>query len=199
MASNEDALVVCDRCGKAHRWSALAAGRLAKCVRCDAILGRGHRFGLDTVLALTTTAAVVYLIAISTDVLTLSLRGATVSTTLPMAVASAWQNGQFVVASVAAFTALIAPALFIGLRLYLLVPLAIGRVPRGFPLCVRILHQAARWNMVEVLTVGALLSMVRLAGLADAAAGPALFALGLLTVLFAAIESAGLKHLWMRV
>ena len=66
----------------------------------------------------------------------------------------------------------------------------------GFAWCVRALHQAGRWNMVEVFTVGVLLSLVRLSGLADTAPGPGLFALGALTVLFAAIESAGLKHLW---
>ena len=85
------------------------------------------------------------------------------------------------------------------LRLYVLVPLAAGNKPPGFAWCVRALHQAARWNMVEVFTVGVLLSLVRLAGLADTAPEPGLFALGAMTALFAAIESAGLKHLWWHV
>ncbi len=50
--------------------------------------------------------------------------------------------------------------------------------------------------MVEVFTIGVLLSLVRLASLADAAPGPGFYALGAMTILFAAIESAGLKHLW---
>ena len=53
--------------------------------------------------------------------------------------------------------------------------------------------------MVEVFTIGVLLSLVRLAGLADASPGPGLFALGAVTLLFAAIESAGLKHLWWKI
>ena len=81
----------------------------------------------------------------------------------------------------------------------MLVPLALGKVPAGFGFCVRALHQAGRWSMIEVLTVGGLLSLVRLAALADASPGPAMFALGLLTLLFAAIESAGLRHLWWYV
>jgi paraquat-inducible protein A len=64
---------------------------------------------------------------------------------------------------------------------------------------VRALRQAERWNMVEVFTIGVLLSLVRLAGLADASPGPGLFAMGALTVLFASIASAGLKHLWWSV
>ena len=177
----------------------LAPGATARCTRCEAVLGRGHRLGIETVLALTVTALVVFLIASCADVIAIRLGGNTVSATLPGAVAGAWRDGQELVAITAAFTALVAPALFIVLRLYVLVPLALGKVPAGFGFCVRILRQVSRWSMVEVLTVGGLLSLVRLAGLADATPGPAMFALGVLTLLFAAIESAGLRHLWWQV
>lgn len=199
MTRAEDSLAVCERCGKAHRWTMLAPGATARCTRCEAVLGRGHRLGIETVLALTVTALVVFLIASCADVIAIRLGGNTVSATLPGAVAGAWRDGQELVAITAAFTALVAPALFIVLRLYVLVPLALGKVPAGFGFCVRILRQVSRWSMVEVLTVGGLLSLVRLAGLADATPGPAMFALGVLTLLFAAIESAGLRHLWWQV
>ena len=199
MTRSEDSLTVCERCGKAHRWTLLAPGATARCTRCEAVLGRGHRLGIETVLALTVTALVVFLLASSTDVISIRLGGNTVATTLPGAVAEAWRDGQELVAISAAFTALVAPALFIGLRLYVLVPLALGKVPAGLGFCIRSLRQVSRWSMVEVLTVGGLLSLVRLAGLADATPGPAMFALGVLTLLFAAIESAGLRHLWWHV
>ena len=199
MSREGNALVVCEQCGTVHRWRPLERGVVAQCVRCEAVLGRGHRFHLPTVLALTVTAAVAFGIGISTDVLSLQLRGAAQTATLPQAIAATWSEGQQIIAAVAAVTALIAPALFIALRLYILVPLAAGRVPRGFALCVRALHHASRWNMVEVFTIGVLLSLVRLAGLADASPGAGLFALGAVTMLFAAIESAGTKHLWWQV
>lgn len=199
MSRVEDSLVVCEQCGLAHRWRPLGAGTVARCVRCEAVLGRPHRLSIDSVLALTVAAAAAYLVAINTSLLSLSLRGGSESATLPQAILRAWQDGQEIVAVVAALTALVAPAAFIALRLYLLFPLAAGTKPPGFALCVRILHQAGRWGMVEVFTVGVLLSLVRLTGLADAAPGPGLFALGGLTLLFAAIESAGLKHLWWHV
>lgn len=199
MTRAEDSLVVCERCGKAHRWTVLGPGAVARCTRCEAVLGRGHRIGIETVLALTVTALIVFLIASSTDVIAIRLGGNTVSTTLPEAVTAAWRDDEPLVAVATAVTALVAPALYIVLRLYVLVPLALGTVPVGFGYCVRVLHQVARWNMVEVLTVGGLLSLVRLASLAEATPGPAMFALGLLTLLFAAIESAGLRHLWWYV
>ena len=198
MVRDEVALVVCEQCGQAHRWVTLDARARARCVRCDAVIGRGHRRSISTLLALTITAAVVFVVGINADVLLLKLGGAG-GETLPGAIAGAWDEGQHIVALVAATTALIAPALFIVMRLYVLAPLSAGRVPPGFAFCVRVLHHAARWNMVEVFTIGVLLSLVRLAGLADASPGPGIYALGIVTLLFAAIESAGLKHLWWEV
>lgn len=163
------------------------------------MLGRGHRLSIDAVLALTLTAAVAFGIGIGTDVLTLHMRGGAEATTLPGAIVATWQEGRPVIALVAAFTALLAPAAFIGLRLYVLVPLGMGRVAPGFAWCVRLLHQADRWNMVAVFMIGGLLSLVRLASMADADPGVGLFALGATTLLLAAIESAGLKHLWWHV
>jgi len=195
----EDSLIVCERCDQAYRWTPLRPGAVARCTRCEAILGRGHRLGIETVLALTVTALVVFLVATFSEVLSIRLGGTTVASTLPGAVAAVWDEGDWLVAVATAVTALIAPALYIALRLYVLVPLAVGKVPIGFGPCVRALHQVSRWSMVEVLTVGGLLSLVRLAALAEAVPGPAMFALGLLTLLFAAIESAGLRHLWWYV
>ncbi len=195
----EDSLVVCEHCGKAHRWLPMAKGSMARCVRCEAVLGRSHRLPITTLLALTLAAAAAFLVAISSNVLSLELRGSAESATLPQAIVATWNEGQEIIAVVAAITALVAPALFIALRLYVLVPLAAGRRPRGFAFCVRVLHQADRWNMVEVFTIGVLLSLVRLAGLADAVPGPGLFAFGAVTLLFAALEAAGLKHLWRQV
>jgi paraquat-inducible protein A len=199
MSREEDSLVVCEQCGMPHRWRPLVPGTMARCVRCEAVLGRGHRLALTTILALTITAAIAFLIGISSDVLSLNMRGTSKATTLLGAIAATWSEGQEIVAVVAALTALIAPGLFLALRLYVLVPLAAGRAPRGFAFCVRTLHHVGRWTMVEVFTIGVLLSLVRLSSLADAVPGPGLFCLGAVTLLFAAIESAGLKHLWWQL
>ncbi len=199
MGRVEDSLVVCGQCGLAHRWQPLHAASQARCTRCEAVLGRTHRLSIHGILALTVAAAAAYLIAINMPLMSLSLRGGSETATLPQAISLAWQDDQQLVAILAGITALLAPAAFLGLRLYVLIPLAVGNKPPGFAWCVRVLHQAGRWNMVEVFTVGVLLSLVRLSGLAETAPGSGLFALGALTVLFAAIESAGLKHLWWQV
>lgn len=196
MGSAEGSFAVCEGCDEVHRWTPLLPRETARCHRCGTVLGRGHRLDLVAVLALTLAALIVFLVAVFTDVIVVRLGGNAISTSLPGAVAMAWHDGQHLVAVATAVTAIVAPALFILLRLYVMVPLAVGRLAPGFGACVRALHRVARWNMVEVLTIGGLLSLVRLAALAQATPGPALFALGVLTLLFAAIETAGLRHLW---
>ncbi|MEO6363461.1 MAG: paraquat-inducible protein A [Caldimonas sp.] len=162
------------------------------------MLEHGHALSVSGLLALTLAAAAAWAIALSAPLMSISLRGGNEAATLPDAIVAAWQGGEIIVAVVAAVTALLAPSLFIALRLYLLVPLALGGRPLGLAWCSRALYQARRWNMIEVFTVGVLLSLARLSALADTSPGPGLFALGAVTLLFAAIESAGLKQLWRR-
>ena len=200
MARADDALVVCEQCGLAHRWRSLHGSDVARCIRCEAVLGRSERLSVEQVLALTAAAAVAWSVAMTTEVITLQLGGAEARATVLDAVRRTWLAGEEVVAVATFLTMVVAPALFIALRLYVLTPLAFGgRQVRGFAACVRLLRLAGDWNLVSVFTVGALLSLVRLTGLADATPGPALFALGALTILLAAIESAGLRHLWWHV
>ena len=160
------------------------------------MLARGHRLGASAQLALTLAALVILLIANLADLITINLRGAQVSTTLPAAIVATWRDDAPLIAVLVTLTAIVAPALFIGLRLALLLPLALGRQPRGLGPVMRLLHFSARWNTVAVLSVGALLSLVRIAALARASAGPGLVALAVLGILLASIESAGLRHLW---
>ena len=196
MAGTGQAIVVCEQCERAHRWRPLASREVAHCSRCGAVLGRGHRLGVEALLALTLAAAVVFLIANLSTIATVHLQGRHADATLHEAISATWHKGSHLVAVIAALTAIVAPAGVIGLRLYLLLPLHVRRVPRHFGICMRLLHGVSRWNMVEVLMVAGLVSIVRMAALADATPGPGIWAHGVLSLLLAGIETGGLRHLW---
>ena len=187
---------MCEGCGQLHRWPRLSSASVARCVQCEAVLARGHRVSTQALLALTLTALLMLLITHLANVASIRLQGPLQSATFPMAIAATWRDGEHVVAVLAALTAIVAPALFIVLRLLVLLPLSLHRRPLGFRTCMRWLHHVSRWNMVEVLTVAALVSLVRIADLAQATPGPAIYAMAVLALLLAAIESAGVKHLW---
>lgn len=192
----QQGLVICEQCDAVHRWRPLLPRELAHCRRCGAVIGRGHRLGAQALLALTVAALVVLLIANLSPVVDMRLRGIHNSATLPGAIHDTWLQGERLVAVAAAFTAIVAPALLITLRLLVLMPLARGRSPAHLAWCMRVLHEMSRWSMVEVMMVAAAVCIVRIASMAQAVPGPGMFAFGALALLLAALESGGLKHLW---
>jgi paraquat-inducible protein A len=189
-------LLICEQCDAVHRWRPLMPSEVARCTRCGAVLARGHRLDVDALLALTIAAGVVWLVAVLTPMMGLHLRGLHGTASFPEAIRITWDRGERLVALVSFLTAIVGPAVLIVLRLLVLWPLSRGRRPEHFAWCMRVLHEASRWNMVEVLMVAAVVSIVRLAGMAPAVPGPGMFAFAVLALLLAALEAGGLKHLW---
>ena len=179
-----------------HARRALAAGTVARCLRCHALLGRGHRLSVAGQSALAVTSLIMLAIGNGFPIVTLELRGIHVETTLPEAVAHTWQTGEPLVAVLAAATALVFPLVVILLRLWLTGSLAAGRRPAGFVHGLRLLRWATRWSMVEVFLLGILIAVVRSAGIAGVVAGPALFSYVALAMLLAAEQESGLHRLW---
>src|SRR4051812_29131767 len=105
MPSVNQAIVVCEQCAAAHRWRLLASSEVAHCSRCGAVLGRGHRLGIDALLALTVAALVVFLIANLSPIVSLQLQGRHADTTLPAAISATWSKGAHLVAIAAAASA----------------------------------------------------------------------------------------------
>jgi paraquat-inducible protein A len=126
----------------------------------------------------------------------LHMRGLHNAATLPEAIRYTWDHDERTVALTAAVTAIVAPALLIGLRLVVLLPMALGRNARPYAWCMRVLHEAERWSMLEVVTVAAVISIVRIASTAEASPGFGMLGYGSLALLIAALQTGGLKHLW---
>jgi len=192
-------IVLCEQCDAVHRWRPLASSEVARCRRCGAVIARGHRLSVSGLLALTVAAGVMLAVAVSTPVMTLQLRGDESAATLLDAIAATWGAGERLVAASAALTAIVAPAVLIALRLVILWPMWQGRCPNHLAWCMRALHEASHWNMVEVLLVGAVVSVVRIASMAPSMPGPGMVAFAALTLLLAALEAAGIKHLWQEL
>ncbi|HWH83784.1 MAG TPA: paraquat-inducible protein A [Burkholderiaceae bacterium] len=189
-------LVACEGCDAVYRRRSLSAGAVARCPRCGATLGRGHRLAVDGQLALASGALVVFVLANVSDIVKLNLRGVHSEVTLWESVWSTWLSGQEVVALLAGATAFAFPLAVILLRLYVLAPLAAGRRVRGFVPAMRALRWVTRWSMVEVFLFGALVAIVKIGGLASVVPGVGIFSFGVLTLLLAANQAAGLHGIW---
>src|SRR5580658_992125 len=116
----DSALIACPHCDLLQRLPELAPGASARCPRCDTELWRHREDALNRTLALTFAAAVLYVIAMSVPMLGLTIVGRSASTTVIGGAEHLWEDGQELVAILVLFTAVIAPALQIGLMLAIL-------------------------------------------------------------------------------
>jgi len=189
-------LVACEECDAVYLRRPLSAGELARCARCASVLGRGHLLAVDGQLALTSGALVVFVLGNVSDIVTLDLHGVHSQVTLWESIWFTWLSGQQVVALLAGATAFAFPLAVILLRLYVLAPLAAGRRVRGFVPAMRALRWVTRWSMVEVFLFGTLVAIVKLAGLASVVPDVGIFSFGVLTLLLAANQAAGLHGIW---
>jgi paraquat-inducible protein A len=192
-------LAVCEECDAVYTRRPLSAREVARCPRCGSVLGRGHLLAANGQLALAAGALVVFILGNVSDIVTLDLRGIRSPVTLYESIWSTWLSGEHVVALLAGATAFAFPLVVILLRLYVLTPLVAGKRVRGLVPALRALRWVTRWSMVEVFMFGTLVAIVKIAGLAGVIPGVGIFSYAVLTLLLAAIHSAGLHDLWHRV
>jgi paraquat-inducible protein A len=191
-------LLVCHECDAVHQRITLARGTVARCSRCNALLGRGHVLRTETLFAFSVAALMLLVIGNSAPIVTLDLRGVVSSATLPEAIEATWKAGEPLVAVLTAATALVFPLCFTVLRLYLLGAMLRGVMPRGFVPAMHMLNFVTRWGMVEVFMMGTLVAVVRCASLTAATPGIGLFAYAAVTLLLTSVTAAGTHSLWKR-
>jgi paraquat-inducible protein A len=188
--------LVCEHCDAVHRGCPVARDAVLRCRRCGAVLARGHGLPLDGQLALTLGALLTFLIGSLSPIVTLELRGIHAEASLLQATWLTWLEGQHLVAVLSMATAFVFPLGVILLRLWVLLPLALGRPVWLLAPVLRLLRWMLRWSMVEVFMLGVLVAVVRSAGVTNIVLGAGIFAYIALTVLLTAIHAAGLQGLW---
>lgn len=183
-------LIACPECDLLLREISLPPGRTACCPCCGVTLYRNQPDSIRRSLALTLASAILYLIANSFPILGINLQGNGNAVTLLQAVHDLWNQEMHLVSSLTFVTAILVPALELGMMLYLLIPLYLGRVPVGVSLIMRLIQLIKPWGMVEVFMLGILVSLVKLVQDFRIMPGVALWSFGILTVLLAAMASS---------
>jgi paraquat-inducible protein A len=177
-----------------QRETVLPAGGTARCPRCGAQLYRNRPRGLDRSLAYVLGALVLFVIANLYPVVGLKVTGELVQATLLGAVHGIYADGMWPIAGLVLASAVIAPAVQMTALAWLLVPLHFGRVARGHERVFRALNLARPWGMVEVLMLGVLVALVKLAHIAAVVPGIALWSLAGEMVLLAMAAAAFDPH-----
>ncbi|HEY2022986.1 paraquat-inducible protein A, partial [Paraburkholderia sp.] len=178
----------------------LAVGSTLRCRRCHAELRRSRPNGPEYALAFTVASAVLLVISNLYPIVGLSLNGNLVQTTLAGAVRLLYEHGTWPLALLVALTTIVTPVLQIVAMLWLLLPLRFGRVPWRAAAGFRLFQLARPWGMTEVLILGLLVALVKLAHIAKVVPGTALWSFIALMLLLAAASAAfDPREAWARI
>jgi paraquat-inducible protein A len=169
-------------------------------VRCGCTLARRPCGPPDLPLALTVAAAIAFVVANVSPLMDLSAVGRVSSTTIVGGAYEMWMQGEKITGVLVAFCAVIAPGGFLSFMLTLLLAARRTPVPRWVGEMLRWGHHFEMWSMLEVMTLGILVALIKIAVLATVQVGIGMFAVGALVLLFPAIALTFDEHeLWQRV
>jgi paraquat-inducible protein A len=193
-------LVACPSCDLMQRLPELEPGEFARCPRCDTELRRRRKDSLQRTLALTLGAAVLVIIANTVPMLGLSAVGNESFTTIIGGARQLWRHDQQIVACMVFFSAVLAPGLQIGLLLVVLLGSLRERPAVWVGGLLRHLPFTRTWSMLEIMLLGVLVALTKIAEYATVIPGVALFAVGGLVVLIPAMQSSfDPQEIWDRI
>lgn len=150
-----------------HEPPDLAPGGKAYCARCSGLLSKASRNPVDGVLALSLSALMLLVLANVFPFLHFALEGQTQENRIVTGVFGLWNAGQGGLAALILFTTVLAPALRTLGLLYVLLPLALGRVPPGVARALRFQEGLVSWAMLDVYMLALLVALVKLAQMAE--------------------------------
>jgi paraquat-inducible protein A len=190
-------LLACPQCDLLQKHTHSAAKGRARCRRCGAVVAVPRQASIDRPLALALTCAQVFVLANVCPLVSMNVHGDTISTTMPRAVWALHQHQMTGLALLVFLTTLLAPGVQIATTLTLLVCLRLRRGQRHFAWLFRLVQAFRVWEMIDVLMLGILVSLVKLAALATVVPGVALWSFAALLVLLTLSSSSiSTRNLW---
>jgi paraquat-inducible protein A len=199
-ARGAEGVIACHECDLLQREHPLPVNGVLRCCRCRAALYRRQVGGLDRALAYALAALALFVLANAFPIVGLSVNGDLVETTLFGSVRVLYRDGMWPLAVLIFITTLLMPMLQAAGIVWLLLPLRLGRRPYRADFVFRLLHVAQSWGMTEVLILGLLVALVKLAHIASVVPDIALWSFGALMLLLAAAAAAfDPRELWARL
>jgi Uncharacterized paraquat-inducible protein A len=193
-------IVACPDCDILQRVPVLPPGGTARCVRCGLTLGSNKPGSIDRTMALAVAALIAFLLANMESLMGVSFAGRASSTTILGGVQAMWLQGEKITAILVALFVVVAPALDIVFMLAVLLASRRPPAPRWVGALLRWMGLSNGWSMVEVMMLGMLVSLVKIASLATVEPGIGIFAVGALVFLLAGMSASfEPREIWSRV
>lgn len=180
----------CPGCGLFQTVPAMAANMRSDCPRCGTVLRATRADPTGHCLALTFAALVLFAVLWLAMLMKVSTAGIVRETTLMSGPEELVERGLWPLAIAVFFTTAAAPLLKFAGTLYVLVGLRLPALPPNLRGVFLMSRKIGTWAMLEVLLLGAFVAYVKLGDLVTIELGPAVYALGLLTIVVVWAELA---------
>jgi len=188
-------LIECRNCGLFQRVHAVREGDLATCGRCHGPLRRSQSNSAS--LACTIAAAVLFVLALTSPLMSLHAAGRYSSGTLFTGPSLLDQLGMSEIGDLVLLTLVVAPALKLVILLGAFWGAQADHAPRWLAWLFGWLERLGPWAMVEVFLLGMFVAYTRLQAIAEVELGPASLALaGVMLTMVAADASLDRHALW---
>ena len=187
-------LIACHDCDLLHRRAPLPPRGVARCTRCGSPLYRDLRGGTERALALSLASIVVLVVANSFPFLTFEMGGLVEKNHLASGVVELFDQGYWELACLVFFAIVLAPALRLGLLVFVTASLRFGWRPPGLGPALKLAGRLQQWAMLDVFLLGSLVAIIKLSDLASVALGTSMYAFGALIVLLASANAAFDSH-----
>lgn len=149
---------------------------------------------------LTVAAAIVFVITNVSPLMDLSVVGRVASTTIAGGAYEMWQQDEKITGALVAFCAVIAPGAYLLFMLTLQLAARRSPAPSWVGEMLRWVHHFNMWSMLEVMLLGILVALIKIAELATVEAGIGMYGVGTLVLLFPAIMvTFDARELWQSV
>ena len=198
-------LIACEECDAVYHRIALGREEVAFCRCCGAELERDMSSHSRRVLPLTIAGLFMYIIANAFPIVEMELHGLVNQATLMGSVLALNAEGMHLVAFLVLATTILFPLIQLLALIYLLTSRNISGSrsgTSGYPIMVnllaRIIQTLRPWVMVEIFLLGVIVAFVKMTSMATVLPGAALWALGALTFLFAAVLSFNPRYIWQQ-
>src|SRR5215813_10151376 len=192
--------IACPDCDLLQELPELPPGAKARCPRCACTVATRMAEPSDLPLALTVTAAIAFIVANTAPLMSLSAVGRHASTTIGGGAKEMLFQGEAITAMIVAFCAVIAPAGYILFMLAVLLAARRPPAPHWVDEMLRGAELMRPWSMNEVMLLGILVTLIKIAELATVDPGIGMYAVGALVVLFPAIMvTFDPGEIWQRV
>ena len=184
----------CPGCGQFQIVPALGPDMRSNCVRCGTALRLTRADPLNRHLALTCAALVLFAVLWLAMLMKVSTAGIVHETTIESGPIELVDRGLWPLALAVAFTTALAPIIKFAGTVYVLVGLKMQWLPPNLRGVFLVARRMGTWAMLEVLLLGVFVAYTKLGDLVTIELGPAVYALGLLTIVIVWAEAAFDPH-----